>query len=126
VVVVAIDVVVGVDVDVAIDVVVDDGVNVGVDVDVVLVVTLVSGFAGARITNFNSRERVTTKTAEMIREIAMIERRCRHLDRLLIPSSISKYARFLCIFCFTRTSNLKQKTNCSLKILYICLLLLDR
>jgi hypothetical protein len=49
---------------------------------VVVVVMVVSGFAGERITNFNSSERVTAIITKMIKEMDMIHRRCRHLDRL--------------------------------------------
>jgi hypothetical protein len=83
---------------------------VGNDVVVVttVVVMLVSGFAGARITNFNSRERVTIKTAKMIKEMEIIQRRCRHLGRPLFPVKLS-YAWLLCIMCFTRNFNLNEK-----------------
>jgi hypothetical protein len=89
-----------------------------VEIDVVIVVmTLVSGFAGARITNSNNRERVTTKIAKTIKEAEMIQRRS---GRSLFPVLLSRYAWLLCILCFTRSFNLKQKKD---KLLYICLLL---
>jgi hypothetical protein len=59
-------------------VVVDDDV-VGVSVEV----TMICDSLGARMTNFNSRERVTAKMAKMINEMAMIlfRRWFRHLYR---------------------------------------------
>jgi hypothetical protein len=71
-------------------VVVNDGSVIVDDVSVVerdvaiVVVTLISGFAGTRITNFNSKERVTTKIAKMIKEMAMIQRCCGNLGRSLV------------------------------------------
>jgi hypothetical protein len=74
------------------------------DVDVV-VVTLVFGFAELRITNFNSRERLTAKIAKTIKEIAMIQRRCRRLDRTIL---LSGYIWLLCIVYFTINFKKKQ------------------
>ena len=56
--------------------VVDNPVVEGV---ILFVVVVVSGFAGGRITNFNSRERVTAIMTKMIKEMEMIHRRCRRL-----------------------------------------------
>jgi hypothetical protein len=98
-------------IDVEVVVVVDDVLVVGNGVVVVVttvVVMVVSGFAGARITNFNSRERVTIKTAKMIKEMEIIQRRRRHLGRSLFPVKLS-YAWLLCIMCFTRSFNLNEK-----------------
>jgi hypothetical protein len=87
---VAVDVDVYADVSVAVDVDVyaDDSVAVDVDVyadvdgngvDIVVVtfeddvvVVMVSGFDGGRMTNFNNRERVTAIIARNIREMPMI------------------------------------------------------
>ena len=57
--------------------VVDNGVVV-----VIIVVVVGSGFAGERMTNFNSRERVTAIITKMIKEMDMIHRRCRRLGCL--------------------------------------------
>ncbi len=78
--------------DVSVVVVVDDR-SVAVDdvslvgngvvesnVVVIVVVVVVSGFDGERITNFNSRERVTAIIAKMIKEMEMIQRHCRRLS----------------------------------------------
>jgi hypothetical protein len=78
VIVVAIDAVVDVDVNVDVDVEVDVDVDGnGVDIVVVAleddgVVMMVSGFVGARMTNFNKRERVTAIIAKTIKEMPMI------------------------------------------------------
>jgi hypothetical protein len=73
-----------VDVDVNVDVtgVVAEDVDVNVDVsgvdiivvtlDGVVVVVMLSGFVGARMTNFNKRERVTAIIAKTIKEMPMI------------------------------------------------------
>ena len=77
----------------------------------IIVVMLVVEFAGLRITNFNSRERVTAKIAKTIREMPMIQRHCRNLYRTLFPVLLSIYAWLLCILCFTRNFSLKQKID---------------
>ncbi len=71
--------------------------------------TLVAGFAGATIKNFNSRERVIAEIAKMIKEMEMIQQRGRRLGRSLFSVSLSTYTRFLYILCFKRTLNLIKK-----------------
>jgi hypothetical protein len=85
--------------------------------------TVVSDFSGLKITNFNNKEKVTTTIAKTIKEMKMIQRRCRSLGRFLFPVSLSPYARLLYILCFTIDFNLKQKINSYSELLFICLLL---
>jgi hypothetical protein len=75
------------------DVVVCGSVDAGVTSVVVVVVVdkggisvVVSGFLGARMTNFNSRDRVTAKSVKTIKEMQMIltRRCCHHLLRPLV------------------------------------------
>jgi hypothetical protein len=84
------------DISVTVDggaVVVVDDVSVVVDdaivVVVLMVVVVVSDFFGLRMTNFNNRERVTTKTAKIRKEMIIIQQRCRYLGRSLFPVLVS-------------------------------------
>ncbi len=51
-----------------------------IDVVVIVVVTLVFGFSGARITNFNIRERIIARIAKIIKatKAILIQRWRRH------------------------------------------------
>jgi len=70
-----------------------------VTVDDDVLVVIFSGFVGARMTNFNNKERVTAIIVKTIKEIPMIliQRWCHHLDRLWFPMSSWMYAGLLCI-----------------------------
>ena len=75
---IAVDVNVDVDlnVDVNVDIDVDVG-DIGVDIavvtaDGVVMVVMLSGFLGARMTNFNNRERLIAKIVKTIKAIEMI------------------------------------------------------
>jgi hypothetical protein len=65
---------------VVVDIAVDVDVNVDVDVgdiavvtaDGVVMVVMLSGFLGARMTNFNNRERLIAKIVKTIKAIEMI------------------------------------------------------
>ncbi len=105
------------------NVIVDDVVEDEVAV-VIVEPTVVSDFSGLKITNFNNKEKVTTTMAKTIKEMKIIQRRCRSLGRFLFPVLLSPYVGLLCILCFTIDFNSKQKINSySELMLYICLLL---
>jgi hypothetical protein len=72
---------VDVDVVVVVVVVVDSGGVVTGDDGAMAVVVVISGLFGARITNFNNRERVTATIARTIKDMQMIlnQRWCHHL-----------------------------------------------
>jgi hypothetical protein len=72
----------------------------------VIASTLVVGFAGAIITNFNSKARVMAEIARMMKVMEMIQQHDRRLGRSLFSVSLPTYTRFLCILCFKRTLNL--------------------
>jgi hypothetical protein len=92
-------------------IVISDVVVVGdCDIDTVVavvVMVVVSGFLGARMTNFNTSESVTVKIVRMIKEMKMFltQRWRHHLRSLLFPVSYLMYVEFLCILCSTRNSN---------------------
>jgi hypothetical protein len=110
--------------DVAGIVVISDGVVENGCVIVLVILVIFSGSLDGRMTNFNSRERVTANTVKMTKEIPRMvrQRRCRHLCRSLFLASFKRYTSFLlCILYCTRSFNLKQKTNDCSRLLYACL-----
>jgi len=86
------------------------------DVDIVVVVAgcddavavmVVSRFLGARITNFNSKERVTANIVRMIKDMQMIltYRYCHHLRSSIFFETLSLYSGFGCILCPSKNLN---------------------